>query len=161
VGYALASLGFGLLYGLYRYPFSVALQEGLLVISGVGVGLSLSVPMLILQAAMPLKEMAATTSAWALTRNLGGSIGLAIMTAILNTELRSRFEELEGYGTLFEVPESAAGYQTLQALPDGPIKEAVLGAFADSLGVCWILSCALFALCFIVSGWVCPDCFAA
>jgi len=122
-----------------------------MVVGGLGVGFCLSVPMLILQAAMPLKEMAATTSAWTLTRNLGGSIGLAIMTAILNTELRSRFVKLEGYGTLFEVPESAAGYQTLQQLPDGPIKDAVLSAFADSLGVCWIVSCALFALCLIVS----------
>jgi len=89
VGYAMAALGFGLLYGLYRWPFSVATQEGILVIGGLGIGLSLAVPLLILQAAMPLKEMAATTSAWTLTRNLGGSIGLAVFTAVLNTQLRS------------------------------------------------------------------------
>ena len=59
----------------FKYPFSIALQEGLSTIAGVGVGLSLQTPMLILQAAMPLKEMAATTSAWTLTRSLGGSVG--------------------------------------------------------------------------------------
>jgi hypothetical protein len=84
---------------------------------------------------MPLKEMAAATSAWSLTRSLGGSIGLAIFTAVLNTELRSRFESIPGYGTEFEVPQSTEGYAELHDLPDGETKNAVLGAFADSLGV--------------------------
>ncbi len=75
VGYGMAALGFGLFYGLFKYPFGIGVQEGLQLVAGLGVGLSLSAPMLILQAAMPLKEMAATTSAYTLTRNLGGSIG--------------------------------------------------------------------------------------
>ncbi|KAK1923520.1 major facilitator superfamily domain-containing protein [Papiliotrema laurentii] len=152
-GYGLAALGYGLFYGLFRYPFSVGLQEGIQIVAGAGVGLSLSAPMLILQAAMPLKEMAATTSAYTLTRNLGGSLGLAIFTAILNTELRSRFVKLEGYGTVFEVPESAAGYLALQELPDGPMKTAVLSAFADSLGTCWIIACAMFIACLLLTLW--------
>ena len=64
-----------LFYHFFRYPIPYALQEGLQVVTAVGVGLSLSTPILILQAAMPLKEMAAATSAWQLTRALGGSIG--------------------------------------------------------------------------------------
>ena len=61
--------------------------------------------------------------------------GLAVFTAVLNTGLRSRFKKIEGFGTLFNVPESAAGYAQLHALPDGSTKTAVLGAFADSLRV--------------------------
>jgi hypothetical protein len=79
--------------------------------------------------------MAAATSAWSLTRSLGGSIGLAIFTALLNTELRSRFEVIPGYGTEFTVPQSTQGYKALHDLPEGSTKDAVLGAFADSLGV--------------------------
>jgi hypothetical protein len=79
--------------------------------------------------------MAAATSAWSLTRSLGGSIGLAIFTALLNTELRSRFEVIPGYGTDFTVPQSTQGYKALHDLPEGSTKDAVLGAFADSLGV--------------------------
>lgn len=74
-GYAGSALCFGLFYGLYRYPYTVALQSGLLVLAGLTVGFSLSTPLLIVQAAMPLKEMAAATSAWQLTRSLGGGIG--------------------------------------------------------------------------------------
>lgn len=64
-----------LFYHFFRYPIPYATQEGLQMITAVGVGLSLSTPILILQAAMPLKDMAAATSAWQLTRSLGGSIG--------------------------------------------------------------------------------------
>jgi hypothetical protein len=124
-----------LFYIYYRYPIPYALQEGLQVVTAVGVGLSLSTPILILQAAMPLKEMAAATSAWQLTRALGGSIGLAVFTAILNSDMRSRFEQIEGYGTEFEVPTSAAGYKALASLPEGQTKTDVLSAFSDALRV--------------------------
>jgi hypothetical protein len=135
VGYALAGIGMILFYIFFRYPIPYALQEGLQIVTAVGVGLSLSTPILILQAAMPLKEMAAATSAWQLTRALGGSIGLAVFTAILNSDMRSRFEQIPGYGTEFQVPTSAAGYRDLAALPEGQTKTAVLSAFSDSLRV--------------------------
>lgn len=48
------------------------------------------------------------------------------------------------------MPESAAGYLALQELPDGPMKTAVLSAFADSLGTCWIIACAMFIACLLV-----------
>lgn len=135
VGYALAGIGMILFYIFFRYPIPYALQEGLQVVTAVGVGLSLSTPILILQAAMPLKEMAAATSAWQLTRALGGSIGLAVFTAILNSDMRSRFEQIAGYGTEFQVPTSAAGYRALAELPEGQTKTAVLSAFSDALRV--------------------------
>lgn len=63
------------MYAYFTYPFTLAMQEGLQVLAGFGIGLSLQTPMLIVQAAMPLREMAAATSAWTLTRSIGGSIG--------------------------------------------------------------------------------------
>ncbi|CAD6564136.1 MAG: hypothetical protein TREMPRED_003874 [Tremellales sp. Tagirdzhanova-0007] len=153
VGYALSGLGFSLFYACYTYPFSLALQEGLLVIAGFGIGLSLQVPMLILQAAMPLKEMAATTSAWTLTRSLGGSVGLAVFTAVLNTGIRSRFSKIEGYGTTFSAPQSASGYAQIHNLPEGPIKTAILTAFADSLRVCWIICGSVLLAALFLTLW--------
>jgi hypothetical protein len=84
VGYALAGIGMI----LFKYPIPYALQEGLQVVTAVGVGLSLSTPILILQAAMPLKEMAAATSAWQLTRALGGSIGMSLVPIALSSLCR-------------------------------------------------------------------------
>lgn len=75
----MAAIGFGLFYKYYTAHVSYATQEGLLVIASIGIGLSLQSPMLILQAAMPLKDMAATTGAFSLTRSMGGSIGMSIV----------------------------------------------------------------------------------
>jgi hypothetical protein len=74
-GFSVSALGFGLMYRYFRYPFSVAMEVGLTSMTAVGIGLSLAVTMLIMQAAMPLKEMASTTAAWLLTRAMGGSVG--------------------------------------------------------------------------------------
>jgi hypothetical protein len=66
--------------------------------------------------------------------------GLAVFTAILNTGIRTRFEGIPGYGTDFVLPQSVEGYAQLHNLPEGPVKEAVLTAFADSLRVSLTLS---------------------
>ena len=58
-----------------------------------------------------------------------------MFTAILNDGLRSRFESIEGYETLFEVPTNTAGYHAIHDLPAGPIRQAVLTAFANSFRV--------------------------
>ncbi|WWC95488.1 hypothetical protein V866_002352 [Kwoniella sp. B9012] len=151
VGYALASLAWFLYYGLFTSTVKLATLEGILVIGGIGVGLCLQVPMLIIQAAMPLKEMAASTASWSLTRNAGGSIGLAVFTAILNTNLRSKFAVIPGYGTTFTVPESASGYKSLHELPEGETKDMVLKAFADSFRICWIVGAAFFLAALVVT----------
>lgn len=71
-GYALGILSFGLLYGLLNWDISLGGQYGLTVLAGLGCGFSLQTPLIILQAAMPPKEVAATTAAYFLTRSLGG-----------------------------------------------------------------------------------------
>lgn len=85
--------------------------------------------------AMPLKEMAASTSAWLLTRSLGGTLGIAVFQAFITTGLESRFPKLDGYGSDFDIPRDLDGYHRLHSLPDGPEKQAALFAFSDSLRV--------------------------
>ncbi|KAL1408240.1 hypothetical protein Q8F55_005046 [Vanrija albida] len=151
VGYGMAVLAFGIMYGFFDSTMPLSRQYGLLILPAIGIGLSLSSPLLIMQAAMPLKDMAAVTSAWTLTRSLGGSIGIAVFTAILNTDMRSKFAKVPGFGTEFEVPTSARGYAALHELPDGPTKDAVLKAFSDSFRPVWLLSIVIFAICLAIT----------
>ncbi|WRT66093.1 uncharacterized protein IL334_003046 [Kwoniella shivajii] len=141
-GFCLSALGYGLWYALLTYDVSFATQEGIQVIVSAGIGLSISLPMLVIQASMPGKDMAASTAAWTLMRSIAACIGIAIFTAVFNTGLRSRFSKIEGYGTSFVAPTSAAGYHALHDLPDGPTKTALLRAFADSMRICWLIGCA-------------------
>ncbi|ORY34557.1 major facilitator superfamily domain-containing protein [Naematelia encephala] len=145
IGYGLGSLGYGMYYAFLSPTASLGTQEGLQVLAAAGFGLAVASPMTLLQAAMPIKDMAASTSAWVLVRSLGATIGLAVLTAVLNSSLRARFEKIEGYGTVFQIPTGSQGYAALKDLPDGPTKTAVLKAFSDSLRLCWIINCSLLA----------------
>ncbi|WVW83606.1 hypothetical protein I302_105627 [Kwoniella bestiolae CBS 10118] len=142
-GFATSALGYGLWYALLKYDVSYATQEGIQVIVAAGIGLAISTPMLVIQASMPGKDMAASTACWTLMRSIGACIGVAIFTAIFNTGLRSRFSKIEGYGSAFTAPTSTAGYHALHDLPEGEMKNRVLEAFANSMRVCWIVGCAL------------------
>jgi len=181
VGFGITSLGFGLLYAYFTPDVTIATQSGLLALTSFGVGLSITTPILVIQAAMPPEDMAAATSAWLLVRSFSATIGeypwifmpdgvgVAVFTAVLNDGLRSRFEAIEGYGKLFEVPTDTAGYHAIHDLPEGPIRQAVLTAFANSFRVslvfnrahaqtCWIIGCCLLAFSLIVCG---PACFGS
>ncbi|WVQ80703.1 hypothetical protein IAT38_002808 [Cryptococcus sp. DSM 104549] len=150
-GFVMSSIGFGLWYHFYTSTVSYATQEGLQIIVAGGIGLAISTPMLVIQAAMPGKEMAAATSAWVLMRSMGACIGVAIFTAIFNTGLRSKFSRIEGYGTVFSEPTNAQGYQALHDLPEGETKVEVLKAFADAMRLCWIIGCALLCSALILT----------
>lgn len=151
IGYAIATLGYGLCIKYLTWDSSVGSQVGVLIITGLGVGLSLAVPLLCVQAAMPLKEMAASTSAWLLTRSLGGTLGIAIFQAVISTGLDSRFPKLQGYGTDFTIPHDLAGYHQIHDLPAGPERDAALAAFSDSLRLLWIIWTPMVGLAFILS----------
>lgn len=154
-GYGLAAVAYMLWYACFKSTVSMATQEGLLFLASAGVGTSLMPPILLIQAAMPLADMAASTATWVLMRSLGATIGLAVFTAILNTGLRTRFERIPGYGVEFTVPHGTTGYRGLHDLPEGEMKRRVLAAFADSVRVStgsggWRVGLTLAQICFVV-----------
>jgi hypothetical protein len=62
------------------------------------------------------------------------AIGLAVLTALLNTGIRSKFSQIPGYGTEFQAPHGSEGYTALHELT-GETKEQVLSAFAAAFKV--------------------------
>ncbi|KAJ9107602.1 hypothetical protein QFC21_001061 [Naganishia friedmannii] len=145
VGYAIAVLGYGLAIKYVAYGQSVGSQMVILIIAGLGVGLSLAVPLIMIQAAMPLKEMAASTSSWLLTRSLGGTLGIAVFQSVISSGLQSRFPKLEGYGTMFGIPRDLSGYKQIHDLPLGSIRDGAITAFSHSLRLCYIIWTPMFA----------------
>lgn len=124
------------LYAIFLTPsVPVWLQELLIICCAFGIGLSAPITMLIIQAWVSDDDMAAATSAWVLVRSMGPTIGVAVFTALLNTQLRTKFERIPGYGDKFEVPKGEKGYRAIHRLPDGEMKYAVLQAFSDSFKV--------------------------
>lgn len=155
-GYATGCLGYGLCIKYLSYRSGTAAQEIVLIVAAFGIGMSLAVPLLLIQAvskpamslrawqrgphthspqAMPLKEMAASTGAWLLTRSLGGTLGIAVFQAVLQAGLQSKFPSLEGYGRDFGIPQNLQEYHQIYNLPTGSERDAALTAFSESLKV--------------------------
>lgn len=153
-GYATGCLGYGLCIKYLSYRSGTAAQEIVLIVAAFGIGLSLAVPLLLIQAvskpamslrawsshhillqAMPLKEMAASTGAWLLTRSLGGTLGIAVFQAVLQAGLQSKFPSLEGYGRDFGIPQNLQEYHQIYNLPAGSERDGALTAFSESLKV--------------------------
>jgi hypothetical protein len=127
--------------------------------------------MMIVQAAMPDKDMAASMMAVMLVRSIAASVGelqylsmecgrtaelslcvgVAIFTALLNSELRTKFSKIPGYGSEFKVPRNTEDYRALQEIPDEITKIEVLNAFSDSFKLCWIIGCGLLGFALVVS----------
>jgi hypothetical protein len=147
VGYGVQAINYGLMALLFTPHVANVTQELLVGLCAAGIGLAVSPTMLVIQASVPLRDMAAATSGWVLVRSMGPSIGkpplrrfmqmadgnlnlgLAVFTALLNTQIRSRFSVIPGYGTDFNFPIGSAGYEALHRLPE-PLKSTVLKAFA-------------------------------
>ena len=55
-----------------------------LLVSALGVGCLFQTPLIGLQAAMPLKDMATSTSTFGFIRTLGGTVGISVGQAILS-----------------------------------------------------------------------------
>ena len=68
-------VGYGAFYAVYKSTGSYAAQEAVQVIAGIGQGLAIQSPMMIIQAAMPAKDMAASMSAWILLRSIAAAVG--------------------------------------------------------------------------------------
>ncbi|KAG8843175.1 hypothetical protein FRB91_003551, partial [Serendipita sp. 411] len=96
VSWVLCVLGYGLFYILDVHT-PVSVQVVLLLITASGIGPLFPVPVIALQAAMPLKDMATSTSTMALLRFLGGTVGISIGSAVYQSGLRKRLPRIEGY----------------------------------------------------------------
>lgn len=150
-GYSLASLGFGLGIKYFIYGQPVASMMGISVLIGIGVGLSLTIPLIIVQSVMPFAEMGSATTGWLVTRALGTTLSIAVFEAVLSSQLKSRFYGLEGYGTDFVVPTNLDEYHQMYNLPHGSMRDAALTAFSSSFRTIYIVWTSMFAIAFLVS----------
>ena len=68
----------------FFYMFLSAEKVLYLLVSALGVGCLFQTPLIGLQAAMPLKDMATSTSTFGFIRTLGGTVGISVGQAILS-----------------------------------------------------------------------------
>lgn len=103
-----------------------------MIIFGLGLGLGMPVFSLTIQNAVPHKELGAVTGAMQLFRNLGGTIGIAVMGTVLASSLKSNLTELAQTGHAAdltklspEVQAQFAAFANPQMLTNQPALEAL------------------------------------
>lgn len=112
-GWALSTLGYGLMAKI-DYHSSLGYILATTGVCGLGYGTLFLTPLMGMLSAMPHKEQAATTSTTALLRNMAGSVGVTVATAIFNSRAASLTSDINGYDAPTNPSADLRGLKDLQ-----------------------------------------------
>ncbi|KAF8342225.1 major facilitator superfamily domain-containing protein [Cantharellus anzutake] len=150
-GYGFMALGVGLMMTLDNGS-SLAQQEIYLCIAALGTGCLFQTPLIALQAAMPLKDMATSTGAFTLLRTLGGTIGISIGDAIYSSELEKRLRRIPDIGsflngrTIHQLTNDVKGLTQIQP---PSLREQILEAYTKSVSFIWLVYTPILSATFV------------
>uniref|UniRef100_D8PSN8 Major facilitator superfamily (MFS) profile domain-containing protein n=1 Tax=Schizophyllum commune (strain H4-8 / FGSC 9210) TaxID=578458 RepID=D8PSN8_SCHCM len=149
ITYAVFCLGYGLMTMLDDQS-SNAVKEILPLIAALGLGANFQTPLIALQAAMPIKDMATSTGAFAFIRTIGGTVGVSIGQTIFTSTLNNRLSKIPNN----PYAGSAGGYsedvRQLKNIADPVLRQQVIHAFSRGVSTIWIASTPMVGVAFIM-----------
>ncbi len=128
-----------------------------MVVMGAGLGLSMQTLTIAVQNALPARDMGVATSSVTFFRSMGGAFGAAVFLAILFGTLAGHIQDrLVALGA---TPEQLAQFGSASALDDttviatlpGPVRGAVLGGFADSMQLVFLIAAVVLVPAFLLA----------
>ncbi|KAJ7685325.1 major facilitator superfamily domain-containing protein [Mycena polygramma] len=150
--YPVMTLGFGLMIMLDSNS-GTAREEVFPLIAAIGVGGLFQTPLIALQAAMPLKDMATSTSTYGFIRTLGGTVAIAIGQAIITSTLRKKIAQIPNL--TLGIDTSAASLSenviSLKSIADPVQRAAVIHAYARSISMIWLVVTPILGAGFIMT----------
>ncbi|KLO09183.1 MFS general substrate transporter [Schizopora paradoxa] len=150
-GFGIMAVGYGLMTRLTDRS-SVAERAVFPLIAALGTGCLFQVPLVGLQAAMPLKDMATSTSTFGFIRQLGGTLGVAIGQTIWSSELQRRAKNLQGIDLNTSPAALSESVRMLKMLfPDPSQRQQVVHAYTSSIATIWLAFTPIAAVCFVLS----------
>ncbi|KAJ7066486.1 MFS general substrate transporter [Mycena amicta] len=138
-GTVLMTIGAGLLI-LLSEKSSLGEEMGFTLVQGLGTGLLFQPPLIALQAAMPLKDLASCTSAFYLVRTLGTTSGISIGGVAFQSQLAHRLRKIPGIaGTPTEASILQGNYKNIKDITPIELKVQVTTALSRSLRTIFIM----------------------
>ncbi|KAJ7249855.1 MFS amino acid permease [Mycena rebaudengoi] len=148
VSYAIMAIGYGLMIMLDDRS-SLAVQLIYPIIAGFGLG-GLFVPQLIaLQAAMPVKDVATSSTALGLFWSLGATIGASVGQTIWTGELSRRLRKLPDLNIDIMSGSLADSVRKLQLIEPAELRRQVIRAYATSVSTIWLVNTPIVCACFV------------
>ncbi|KAG9226121.1 hypothetical protein CCMSSC00406_0005032 [Pleurotus cornucopiae] len=136
-GWAVFTLGQGLMIMLgsnsntaeqVLYPF----------IAAAGLGSLFQTPLIGLQAAMPIKDMATSTATFGFIRTMGGTVGVSVGQAIFSSTLRKRLARIPNLELDTSPAALSESVRHLTSIPDPLVRSQVIHAYARSISEIWL-----------------------
>ncbi|KAI0709211.1 MFS amino acid permease [Earliella scabrosa] len=149
ISWAIMTLGYGLLTMLDDTSNS-AERILYLLVAALGIGSLFQTPLIGLQAAMPLKDMATSTAAFVLIRTLGGTVGISVGQAIISSELRARVAKIPNL-TIDTSPSALTQIvRQIPHIPDLVQRAALTHAYTRSISTIWIVNTPIMGVGFFL-----------
>ncbi|KAJ7180875.1 major facilitator superfamily domain-containing protein [Mycena filopes] len=150
-GTVLMTIGAGLLITLSEKS-SLGREMGFSLVQGVGTGFLFQPPLIALQAAMPLKDMAACTGAFYLVRTLGSTMGVSLGGVAFQTQLATRLRAIPALaGTPAAASILQGNYKDIKLIVPAELRQQVVVALSRSLRTIYIMLAPLAGTTFLLS----------
>ncbi|KAJ1913532.1 hypothetical protein H4219_005172 [Mycoemilia scoparia] len=153
VGMIFSIIGTGTLY-LLKVDSNVGMQVGLLVVPGLGIGITLPTTGIIGQAAVPPKMVAVATSILMFMRSMGGVVGIAIANTILANKLKSDIRPLtDQFPQYADIAQKAVDNSSViwNSDIDDEARKMIIAAYAEALRLVFVVLVPFLGLA-LVSG---------
>ncbi|KAG8869423.1 hypothetical protein FRB98_002568 [Tulasnella sp. 332] len=149
-GWGVMVLGFGLMIMLDGSSSRVK-EVFVQLVAAIGVGCLFVTPMLAIQSAMPLKDMAVATATLGLMRQIGSTVGISAGSAIYLSILRKKLNHIQGYAGA-NVPNSELinDLAALKSITPESLKAQVIDAYCTSVSAIWIVTTPLVFIGFLI-----------
>ncbi|KAF8844500.1 MFS general substrate transporter [Paxillus ammoniavirescens] len=139
------TLGWGLMTMLDNTS-NTAEKELYPLVAALGIGCLFQTPLIAVQAAMPLKDMATSTGAYVFLRTLGGTVGITIGEAIISSTLQRRLKGIPGLTINTSAAALNDSVRQISSISDPTLRAQVMHAYARSISTVWLVNTPLSAV---------------
>jgi len=148
-GWSIMTLGFGLMTMLDDTS-NTAEKVLYLFVSALGIGCLFQTPLIALQAAMPLKDMATSTGVFVFMRSVGATIGISIGQTVISSFLKQKVKHIQGLNFDTSPAALSQAVKSLKDIPDPTLRREVIHAYSTSISTVWIVMTPIAGIGFIM-----------
>jgi MFS family permease len=149
IAYTVFTVGLGLMTTLDSHS-SAVVKVIYPLIAALGLGALFQTPLIALQAAMPIKDMATSTGTFGFIRTLGATVGISIGQAIYSSILRKKLARIPNVTIDVSPSGLSESVRHLKNIPDPVTRASVIQAYTQSVSAIWLVMTPIIGAAFIM-----------
>ncbi|KAF5374240.1 hypothetical protein D9758_004724 [Tetrapyrgos nigripes] len=120
-------------------------------VASFGIGSLFQVPLIALQAAMPRKDVARSTSAFGFVRTLSGTVGISIGQAVFLGTLRRRLQKIPNLSVSTSSSALSESVRHLSEIANPNQRAEIIQAYTKSISSIWLVCLPMIGASFLMS----------